>query len=181
MLITFSQFPIVLIPAKISTRQISTAAEAASRAMVRNEILIILYKKKIKMFILSITRRYSLIYYSILVLVSIELQALEDTSEISWDILDTNCKSLPNLVVSQNRIYKKSCRLSIGQSYRLKCDSLGSGWKSNYLVIENSVYCEGTKSNIALNITITGKFQSFELLTGVTYNDDLYSNQPVQI
>ena len=90
------------------------------------------------------------------VLVAIELMAREDTTGITWNILDTNCKSEPNLIVTQNRVYKTSCGLSMGKTYRLKCGTSGMGWKSNHLVIENSIYCEGTESEQILNITVTG-------------------------
>ena len=92
-----------------------------------------------------------------LVLVTIELQAKEETYGISWELIGTNCKSLPNLIVAENRLYTKYCALSIGQSYTLKCNDVeDGGWASNYLIIENSKYCENTPHMSVVNITITG-------------------------
>ena len=91
-----------------------------------------------------------------LVLVTIELQAKEETNGISWELIGTNCKSLTNLTVAENRLYTRHCALSIGQSYTLKCKVEDSGWASNYLIIENSKYCENTQQMSMVNITITG-------------------------
>ena len=91
-----------------------------------------------------------------LVLVTIELQAKEETYGISWELIGTNCKSLPSLTVAENRLYTKYCALSIGQSYTLKCNAEDGGWDSNYLIIENSKYCENTQQMSMVNITITG-------------------------
>ena len=86
----------------------------------------------------------------------IELQGIEETNGISWRLLDTNCKSMPNLQPTANRVYKEKCDLLIGQDYTLQCDSTGAGWKTNYLIFENSVYCQYARSTILFNITITG-------------------------
>ena len=96
--------------------------------------------------------------YKLLVLVMIELQGKVKTDGISWMLIGTDCKSIPNLSVTANRLYKKNCGLSIGQSYTLKCEGGVAGWRSNYLVIENSKYCENTQSETKINITITGKW-----------------------
>ena len=93
------------------------------------------------------------------VLVTIELQAKVATFKISWEILGTDCKSSPNFsIYTGNRLYTRNCALSIGQSYTLKCEG---GWTkndiSNYLVIENSKYCESTQLLNTVNITITGE------------------------
>ena len=92
-----------------------------------------------------------------LVLVTIELQATVETHGTSWELIGTNCKSLPNIIVAENRLYTRYCALSIGQSYTLKCNDVeGGGWASNYLIIENSKYCENTQQMSMVNITITG-------------------------
>ena len=92
-----------------------------------------------------------------LVLVTIELQAKVETNGTSWELIGTNCKSLPTLTVAENRLYTKHCALSVGQSYTLKCNVEDRGWASNYLIIENSNYCENTQRMSTVNITITGK------------------------
>ena len=94
-------------------------------------------------------------------LVEIKLQSLEETSGVSWSLIDTNCKSMINLQLSANRVYRKHCGLSLGHSYTLQCQGEqsedGNGWMSNHLLIENSVYCEYAHKNELINITITGK------------------------
>ena len=91
-----------------------------------------------------------------LVLVTIELLSKVDTSGIAWEFVDTECKSLPNLSVGANRAIKKNCVLAIGQTYTLNCLGGNNGWASNYLIIENSRYCEHSVSDTTVNITITG-------------------------
>ena len=105
--------------------------------------------------------------------VEIKLYGVEDTNGISWSILDTNCKSLPDLNVGINRVYRKRCDLALDQSYKLQCNgveksTLGTGlgggwihygWRSNYIVIESSVYCQFAKDKTVANIKITGKRQ----------------------
>ena len=86
----------------------------------------------------------------------IELQGMEDTNGIAWRFLDTNCKSMPNLQPTANRLYKEKCDLYVGQTYTLQCDSFGEAWKTNYLIIENSEYCKHAENMTFFNITITG-------------------------
>ena len=105
----------------------------------------------------------------LVVFVAIKLQAIEETSGISWRIMNTNCKSDTSLKVSANRVYNKDCELSLGQSYTLECGGEGNTgfsddgpsycgwWKANMLVVENSVYCKYTDGIKMINITITGK------------------------
>ena len=59
----------------------------------------------------------------LVVFVAIKLQAIEETSGISWRIMNTNCKSDTNLKVSANRVYNKDCELSLGLSYTLQCEA----------------------------------------------------------
>ena len=102
--------------------------------------------------------------------VEIKLVAIEETSGISWRITNTECKSDTNLQLSANRVYKTGCELSLGQSYTLECDSEGNirypnyngWWKANFLLIENSVYCEYSDGKEIINITITGKAYGLE-------------------
>ena len=104
--------------------------------------------------------------------VSVEtnLQAIEETSGISWRITNTECKSDTNLQLSANRVYNTGCELSLGQSYTLECDTEGNTgypnyngwWKANFLLIENSVYCEYSDGKKLINITITGKADKLE-------------------
>ena len=96
-------------------------------------------------------------YKHFLVLVTIELQAKEESKGISWELIGTTCKSLPNLIVTEDRLYTKHCALSVGQSYTLKCNAVEGGWASNYLIIENYNYCKNTQQMSMVNITITGK------------------------
>ena len=96
-------------------------------------------------------------YIHFVVLVTIQLQTKVETHGISWEIIGTTCKSLPNLHITANRLYTKHCALSTEQSYELKCHSSGEGWGSNYLVVENTKYCENTQQMSTVNITITGK------------------------
>ena len=84
---------------------------------------------------------------------------MEEANGISWSISDTNCKStLPSIVhLRPGTEYKQVCDLAVGQSYILNCESPDGGWwKSNYLVIENSVYCEYAQGTKLSTVTITG-------------------------
>ena len=82
---------------------------------------------------------------------------IEEANGISWSISDTNCKSILPSELRPGTEYKQDCDLAMGQSSTWSCESPEGGWwKSNYIVIENSVYCEyvrGTKLN---TVTITG-------------------------
>ena len=88
-------------------------------------------------------------------MVEFKLQGMEN-SDISWSILGTTC--MDDLQPTANKVEKKTCLLTIGQTYKLHCKSAEhSWWKSNYLVVENSVYCENAIGTEQINITITGK------------------------
>ena len=91
------------------------------------------------------------------------MQAMEDVTGISWEFVGTDCKSSPNLNINTNRPPGVTdCGLAIGRTYQLKCDSVGNnlgggdGWKSNYIIIENRKYCENTRLDTTVDITITG-------------------------
>ena len=88
---------------------------------------------------------------------------MEEANGISWSISDTNCKStLPSIVhLRPGTEYKQVCDLAVGQSYILNCESPDDGWwKSNYVVIENSVYCEYAQGTKQSNVTITGMVET---------------------
>ena len=87
----------------------------------------------------------------------IELLGKENTDGISWSLLNTRCKSMPNLKPIANMVYKNKCDLSVGQSYTLQCKNIGDGWKTNFIVIENSDYCKHARDTAFFNITITGQ------------------------
>ena len=114
-----------------------------------------------------------------LVSVQIKLQAIEETSRISWRITNTECKSDTSLQLSRNRVYPKDCELSLGQSYTLQCENEGNTgypnyngwWKANFLTIENSVYCEYSDGKEIMNITITGKAYGLKLIFSCILSD----------
>ena len=107
---------------------------------------------------MQISMHMSIQFLSVVAPIEIKLQGMEH-ADISWNVLGTGC--MDNLQPTANKLEKKTCLLSIGQTYKLQCTSAGgSWWKSNYLVIENSVYCEYAKGSELINITITGKFLS---------------------
>ena len=82
---------------------------------------------------------------------------IEEANGISWSISDTNCKSILPSDLRPGTEYKQYCDLAMGQSYILNCESPDGGWwKSNYVVIENSVYCEYAQGTKLSNVTITG-------------------------
>ena len=98
--------------------------------------------------------------------VEIQFQGVEDNTVISWSLLQSNCKSTGYIASTANSVYKTECLLTVGQTYTLKCEGReDSSWFANYLIVENSVYCEYAKGTKLINITITGKFSSFILKT----------------
>ena len=99
-------------------------------------------------------------YTIFVVSVEIKYMGIEDgTNGISWSISGTNCKSKFPSVLRPATEYKYgvSCDLAMGHSYILNCESPdGSWWKSNYVVIENSVYCEYAQGTKLSTVIITG-------------------------
>ena len=96
--------------------------------------------------------------------VEIQFQGVEDNTVISWSLLQSNCKATGYIAPTVNTLYKTECLLTVGQTYTLKCEGReDSSWFANYLIIENSVYCEYAKGTKLIDITITGKFSSFIL------------------
>ena len=120
---------------------------------------------------------YNTVRAFLVVLVKIQLQAIEETSGISWRITNTECKSDTNLQLSANRVYNTGCQLSLGQSYTLECDTEGNTgypnyngwWKANFLLIENSVYCEHSDGKKMIDIRITGKAYKLETNFALVY------------
>ena len=114
------------------------------------------------MFVLYLAYKRTCIYlsYTIFVVsVEIKYMGLEEANGISWSISGTNCKSKFPSVLRPATEYKYgvSCDLAMGQSYILNCESPdGSWWKSNYVVIENSVYCEYAQGTKLSTVIITG-------------------------
>ena len=97
-----------------------------------------------------------------IVTVVIGLHTTFETREISWK-LSPNCASQSSLSVASNAYYESKCSLALGQSYTLNCKSFtGSGWNSNYLIIENTAYCENFSTGFeeTTNITIKGSYNS---------------------
>ena len=59
--------------------------------------------------------------------------------------------------------YETECDLAIGQTYTLNCRSTaGTGWNSNYLIIEDKMFCQNfTNGNEETHtLSIEGKFTS---------------------
>ena len=87
----------------------------------------------------------------------IELQGIEETNGITWSLIGTNCESSSNLQPTPNKMYPENCELISGQAYTLQCDNTGDSWKTNYLIVENYVYCQYVRTRMLVNITITGR------------------------
>ena len=75
-------------------------------------------------------------------LVKIGLHTKRETREMSWT-LSSRCRSQEDLAVASNAYYETECTLNSGQTYTLVCrSSAGTGWKSNFLIIENEAFCQ---------------------------------------
>ena len=117
--------------------------------------------------------------------VEIKYMGLEEANGISWSISGTNCKSKFPSVLRPATEYKYgvSCDLAMGHSYILNCESPDGGWwKSNYVVIENSVYCEYAQGTKQSNVTITGMVETlhsicfFQIIFKTMLRMDILSN-----
>ena len=98
--------------------------------------------------------------------VEIQFQGVEGNTVILWSLLQSTCKATGYITPTANSVHKTECLLTVGQTYTLKCEGReDSSWFPNYLIVENSVYCEYAKGTKLINITITGKFSSFILKT----------------
>ena len=88
---------------------------------------------------LSLTYYHNSVY---IVLVTIGLHTKQEARKISWT-LSPSCRSQEDLAVTSNAYYETECALSVGQKYTLVCrSSAGTGWNSNFLIIENKAYCQ---------------------------------------
>ena len=80
--------------------------------------------------------------FFIIVAVKIGLYTKYRAEKISWTLGDT-CASKNNLTVEANGFHEAECALAIGHAYTLKCkSSVGQGWNSTFIIIENVAYCE---------------------------------------
>ena len=89
---------------------------------------------------------------------------MEGTTGISWSVLGTDCKSARNMQVDTSRQYTEHCELAVGQSYTLKCENTGDGWKTNHLFIEGYSYCMQTSVETLTTVTITGNIYSAQIM-----------------
>ena len=96
--------------------------------------------------------------------VKLEIQGMEDATGISWSILGTNCESARHMQLSPNRQYIEHCELAVGQSYTLKCENTGDGWKTNHLFIESYSYCIQTSVETLTTVTITGNIYDAQIM-----------------
>ena len=120
------------------TRQELTVEAAVNRVNVRNIRFIMFY---VGLDIL-VSNWLIIIIIWFIVLVQIGLHTKRRTQKISWT-LSPKCKSHDDISVMPNAYYEHQCSLSIGQKYTLICkSSAGTGWNSNFLVIENKAYCK---------------------------------------
>ena len=109
-------------------------------------------------------------YTIFVVSVEIKYTGIEEANGISWSISDTNCKSILPSDLRPGTEYKQDCDLAMGQSYILNCESPDGGWwMSNYVIIENSVYCEYARGTKMSTLTITGMYRLHNLFFSLRY------------
>ena len=90
-------------------------------------------------FNLNLTYYHNHVY---IVLLRIGLYTKQEDRKTSWT-LSPSCRSQEDLAVASNAYYETECALPVGQKYTLVCrSSAGTGWKSNFLIIENKAYCQ---------------------------------------
>ena len=92
----------------------------------------------------------------------IGLHTKQETRKISWT-LSPRCRSQEDLTVASNAYYETECALAIGQTYTLNCRSTaGTGWNSNYLIIEDKMFCQNFTNGYeeTHTLSIEGKFTS---------------------
>ena len=132
------------------TRQELTVEAAVSRAKVCIVRFIMFYDGFI-----PVPNCPIIITIFLIVLVRIGLHAKLRTQKIGWT-LSPNCKSHDDISVVPNAYYEHQCALSIGQKYTLICKSSdGTGWNSNFLVIENRAYCKNFTNGFEETSTIS--------------------------
>ena len=113
----------------------------------------------------------------LIVLVRIGLHSKLRTQKIGWSV-SPNCKSNADISVVPNAYYEHQCALSIGQKYTLICkSSAGTGWNSNFLVIENKAYCKNFTNGFEERSTIyiQGKYVSLSLVDQYIFDLILHS------
>ena len=139
------------------TRPELTVEAAVSRVMVCDIRFIICYGGF--SFNLSLTYYHNSVY---IVLVTIGLHTKQRAQNIGW-ILSPECKSSDDISVVPNAYYEHQCALSIGQKYTLICkSSAGTGWNSNYLIIEDKMFCQNFTNGYeeTHTLSIEGMFTS---------------------
>ena len=120
------------------TRPELTVAAAVSRVKVCIIRFIICFVGFISSLNLSLTYYHHSVY---IVLVTIGLHTKQEARKISWT-LSPSCRSQEDLAVASHTDYEAVCALNIGQTYTLVCGSAaGTGWNSNFIMIENEVFC----------------------------------------
>ena len=108
---------------------------------------------------LSLTYYHHSVY---IVLVTIGLHTKQEARKISWT-LSPSCRSQEDLAVASNAYYETECALSVGQKHTLVCrSSVGEGWSSNFLIIENKAYCQNFTNGYeeTHTLSIEGMFTS---------------------
>ena len=145
------------------TRPELTVAAAVSRVKVCIIRFIICFVGFISSLNLSLTYYHHSVY---IVLVTIGLHTKQEARKISWT-LSPSCRSQEDLAVASNAYYETECALSVGQKYTLVCrSSAGTGWKSNFLIIENEAFCQNftTGHEERHAIQIKGNFFSMKYI-----------------
>ena len=108
---------------------------------------------------LSLTYYHNSVY---IVLVRIGLHTKQEARKISWT-LSPSCRSQKDLAVASDAYYETECSMSIQQKYTLVCrSSAGTGWNSNFLIIENKAYCQNFTNGYeeTHTLSIEGMFTS---------------------
>ena len=141
------------------TRPELTVAAAVSRVKVCIIRFIICFVGFISSLNLSLTYYHHSVY---IVLVTIGLHTKQEARKISWT-LSPSCRSQEDLAVASNAYYETECALHIGQNYTLVCrSSAGTGWSSNFLIIENKAFCQNFTNGYeeTHTLSIEGMFTS---------------------
>ena len=95
---------------------------------------------------------YCLLFYTVVVAVSVKLKTYLWGHEISWKISDT-CKSAQTYY--NNDEYSQTCYLTL-EEHTLQClDSHGDGWNGGYIEIQGKKYCETFTIGKSMTATIT--------------------------
>ena len=141
------------------TRPELTVAAAVSRVKVCIIRFIICFVGFISSLNLSLTYYHHSVY---IVLVTIGLHTKQEARKISWT-LSPSCRSQKDLAVASDAYYETECAMSIQQNYTLVCrSSAGTGWNSNFLIIENKAYCQNFTNGYeeTHTLSIEGMFTS---------------------